>query len=79
MVQWGGTQVRKFGGKVFATGGRKNEEPRFTIKGSDIAIEMRKDQTAAVQGSITVRPAAANALVSRDATAKPCAAVIAAI
>jgi hypothetical protein len=34
---------------------------------------------AAVQGSITVRPAAANALASRDATAKSCAAAIAAI
>jgi hypothetical protein len=29
--------------------------------------------TAAVQGAITVRPAAANTLISRDATAKSCA------
>ena len=35
--------------------------------------------TAAVQGAITVRPAAANALTSRDAAAKSCAAAIAAI
>ena len=37
------------------------------------------DQLVTVQGLITVRPAAVNALVSRDATAKPCAAAIAAI
>jgi len=36
-------------------------------------------QLAAVQGSITVRPAAVNALMYRDATANPCAAAIAAM
>ncbi len=34
---------------------------------------------AAAQGSSTVRPAAVNAAVSRDATANPCAAAIAAM
>ncbi len=39
----------------------------------------RFDQLPAVQGSITARPPAAKALVSRDATTKPCAAAIAAM
>lgn len=36
-------------------------------------------QLGTVQGSIIARPAALNALVSRDATANPCAAAIAAM
>lgn len=41
--------------------------------------QMTRAQSPAVHGLITARPAALNALVSRDATANPCAAAIAAI
>jgi len=44
VVQWGGAQVWKVGGKVFAIGGWDDGAPAFTFKASDIAYEMLKDQ-----------------------------------
>ncbi|QGM44470.1 MmcQ/YjbR family DNA-binding protein [Methylocystis heyeri] len=44
VVQWGGSDVWKVGGKVFAIGGWDEGEPRFTFKVSDIAYEMLKEQ-----------------------------------
>lgn len=44
VVQWGGSNVWKVGGKVFAIGGWKEEEPAFTFKVSDIAYEFLQDQ-----------------------------------
>ena len=45
VVQWGGSDVWKVGGKVFAIGGwDKGHEPRFTFKVSPVAYEMLKDQ-----------------------------------
>jgi predicted DNA-binding protein (MmcQ/YjbR family) len=44
VVQWGGSQVWKVGGKVFAIGGWDEGEPRFTFKVSDIAYEILKEQ-----------------------------------
>jgi predicted DNA-binding protein (MmcQ/YjbR family) len=44
VVQWGGSHVWKVGGKVFAIGGRQNEEPTYTFKVSDIAFELLKVQ-----------------------------------
>ena len=44
VVQWGGSQVWKVGGKVFAIGGWDETEPRFTFKVSDIAFEVLKDR-----------------------------------
>jgi predicted DNA-binding protein (MmcQ/YjbR family) len=43
-VQWGGSHVWKVGGKVFAIGGRHDDEPSFTFKASDIAYQMLKEQ-----------------------------------
>lgn len=44
VVQWGGADVWKVGGKVFAIGGwSKKPQPAFTFKTSDIAYEMLKD------------------------------------
>jgi predicted DNA-binding protein (MmcQ/YjbR family) len=44
VVQWGGSQVWKVGGKVFAIGGWDEAEPRFTFKVSQLSYEMLKDQ-----------------------------------
>lgn len=44
VVQWGGSQVWKVGGKVFAIGGWDDGQPRFTFKTSDLTYEILKDQ-----------------------------------
>jgi predicted DNA-binding protein (MmcQ/YjbR family) len=44
VVQWGGSDVWKVGGKVFAIGGWQKEEPAFTFKVSEIAYEFLQDQ-----------------------------------
>ena len=44
VVQWGGSHVWKVGGKVFAIGGRQDDEPSFTFKVSPLSYEMLKDQ-----------------------------------
>lgn len=45
VVQWGGSDVWKVGGKVFAIGGwDAGERPRFTFKVSEIAYEFLKEQ-----------------------------------
>jgi predicted DNA-binding protein (MmcQ/YjbR family) len=44
VVQWGGADVWKVGGKVFAVGGWDQGAPRFTFKVSAIAYEVLKDQ-----------------------------------
>jgi len=36
VVQWGGAQVWKVGGKVFAIGGWAEDEPAFTFKIDDV-------------------------------------------
>ena len=42
VVQWGGSHVWKVGGKVFAIGGRQNDEPSFTFKVSELSYEILK-------------------------------------
>lgn len=54
--------------------GRSETLPRAYVRQAQTA-----GQLVTVQGSITVRPAASNARVSRDATVNPWAAAIAAI
>ncbi|MGF1641342.1 MAG: MmcQ/YjbR family DNA-binding protein [Rhodospirillales bacterium] len=44
VVQWGGADVWKVGGKVFAIGGWDDGGARFTFKASDVAFEMLKDR-----------------------------------
>lgn len=45
VVQWGGSDVWKVGGKVFAIGGwDKGKDPAYTFKVSEIAYEVLKDQ-----------------------------------
>jgi predicted DNA-binding protein (MmcQ/YjbR family) len=44
VMQWGGSHVWKVGGKVFAIGGWRDDEPAFTFKVSEIAYEMLKDE-----------------------------------
>jgi predicted DNA-binding protein (MmcQ/YjbR family) len=45
VVQWGGAQVWKVGGKVFAIGGwEKNKGPAFTFKTSRLNFEILKDE-----------------------------------
>lgn len=44
VVQWGGSQVWKVGGKVFAIGGWAEGEAAYTFKVSDIAYEILKEQ-----------------------------------
>lgn len=44
VVQWGGAQVWKVGGKVFAIGGWSDDGTGITFKASDIAYEMLKDR-----------------------------------
>jgi predicted DNA-binding protein (MmcQ/YjbR family) len=44
VVQWGGAQVWKVGGKVFAIGGWSDSGGAFTFKVSEIAYEMLKDE-----------------------------------
>ncbi len=44
VVQWGGSDVWKVGGKVFAIGGwNDGEEPGYTFKVSKIAYEMLRE------------------------------------
>ena len=43
-VQWGGADVWKVGGKVFAIGGWQKDRPSFTFKVSAIAYEILKEQ-----------------------------------
>ena len=40
VVQWGGSDVWKVGGKVFAIGGWNDGEPGYTFKVSPLAYEM---------------------------------------
>lgn len=44
VVQWGGSDVWKVGGKVFAIGGWNDGEAAITFKVSDISYEMLKEQ-----------------------------------
>lgn len=44
VVQWGGADVWKVGGKVFAIGGWDNDEPSFVFKVSDLSYEILKEQ-----------------------------------
>jgi predicted DNA-binding protein (MmcQ/YjbR family) len=44
VVQWGGSHVRKVGGKVFAIGGWHDSEPSFTFKVTEISYEMLKEK-----------------------------------
>ncbi len=44
VVQWGGAQVWKVGGKVFAIGGWSGGKEAFTFKVSDIAFEILKEE-----------------------------------
>ena len=46
VTQWGGADVWKVGGKVFAVGGwQKEEKPAFTFKTSELNYHFLKDQT----------------------------------
>lgn len=44
VVQWGGSHVWKVGSKVFAIGGWRDDEPRFSFKVSEAAFELLKDR-----------------------------------
>lgn len=44
VVQWGGSQVWKVGGKVFAIGGWQEALPAFTFKVSPLSFEILKAQ-----------------------------------
>ena len=44
-MQWGGSQVWKVGGKVFAIGGWSDgDEPFVTFKVSDLAYDILREQ-----------------------------------
>jgi predicted DNA-binding protein (MmcQ/YjbR family) len=43
VVQWGGADVWKVGGKVFAIGGWQDGVPAFTFKTSDLSFEILKE------------------------------------
>lgn len=44
VVQWGGADVWKVGGKVFAIGGWESDEPSFVFKAGDVSYEILKAQ-----------------------------------
>ena len=44
VVQWGGSDVWKVGGKVFAIGGWREDDPAYTFKTSELSFEILKDQ-----------------------------------
>ncbi|MEM7443067.1 MAG: MmcQ/YjbR family DNA-binding protein [Pseudomonadota bacterium] len=44
VVQWGGAQVWKVGGKVFAIGGWSNGQPGITFKTTELSYEILQDQ-----------------------------------
>ena len=44
VVQWGGADVWKVGGKVFAIGGWGEAEPAFTFKVSPLSFELMRGQ-----------------------------------
>lgn len=43
VVQWGGADVWKVGGKVFAISGWEEDAPAFTFKVSELAFEVLSD------------------------------------
>jgi len=44
VVQWGGAQVWKVGGKLFAVGGWGDDGPGFTFKTTEIGFEVMHEQ-----------------------------------
>ncbi|HLN25947.1 MAG TPA: MmcQ/YjbR family DNA-binding protein [Patescibacteria group bacterium] len=44
VVQWGGADVWKVGGKVFVIAGWENDEPSFVFKVSDVSFMILKEQ-----------------------------------
>ncbi|WP_235830195.1 MmcQ/YjbR family DNA-binding protein [Algihabitans albus] len=44
VVQWGGADVWKVGGKVFAIGGWSHGDARFVFKVTELSFEILKDQ-----------------------------------
>jgi len=44
VVQWGGADVWKVGGKVFVIGGWESDEPSFVFKVSDVSFVILKEQ-----------------------------------
>jgi len=44
VVQWGGADVWKVGGKVFVIGGWESDEPSFVFKVSDVSFVILKVQ-----------------------------------
>jgi len=44
VVQWGGADVWKLGGKVFAIAGWNDGEDTYTFKASEMAFEVLQDQ-----------------------------------
>ncbi len=44
VIQWGGCDVWKVGGKMFAVHGWGKDEPAFTFKVSELAYEVLHDQ-----------------------------------
>ncbi|HEX2944047.1 MAG TPA: MmcQ/YjbR family DNA-binding protein [Rhodopila sp.] len=44
VVQWGGSHVWKVGGKVFAIGSQRGNQPAFTFKVSDLSYRILCDQ-----------------------------------
>ncbi len=44
VVQWGGSQVWKVGGKVFAIGGWGDGQPAFTFKTGELSYEILREQ-----------------------------------
>ncbi len=44
VVQWGGSDVWKVGGKVFAIGSAHEDEPALTFKAGEVSYEMLKEQ-----------------------------------
>ena len=45
VIQWGGSDVWKVGGKVFAIGGwQKGDEPAYTFKASELDFQILSDE-----------------------------------
>ena len=53
VVQWGGADVWKVGGKVFAICGWNDGKDAFTFKASDLAFEVLRDQPGIRPGALS--------------------------
>lgn len=70
VVQWGGADVWKVGGKVFAIGGWDDSEPSFVFKAGDVSFEILRDQPGLSDGDLRDYIRRSHTIVARGLSKK---------